>query len=106
MRHSKTTKTCLLLMFSLFSIGFSINQAKADVKINIGLGYPLGYVHHSPGYTVHYHAPRHHYQPQHRYYSRQHHHKSYRGHGSHKKYYQHAPRSHHRGHKHYHRYYR
>lgn len=103
MLHSKTTKTCILLMLSLLAIGFSINQAKADVKINIGLGYPLGYVHHSPGYTVHYHAPRHHYHPHHKHYSKhKHHHKSHRGHGSHKKYYRHNSRGHHHGHRHHH----
>jgi len=36
MANSKITKTSILLMFSLFIIGFSVNQARADVRINIG----------------------------------------------------------------------
>lgn len=103
MLHSKTTKTCILLMLSLLFIGLSVNQAKADVKINIGLGYPLGYVHHSPGYSVHYYAPKYHHHSNHKHYSKHKHHKSHHKHGHHKKHYHHNSRGHHRGHKHNHR---
>lgn len=115
MQNLKMTKTILLLMFSLFIVGFSINQARADVRINIGLGYPIGYVdHRHHGYIVHHHAPvysysRHHYHPPKKYYSkhRYHHPKSYRGHGHHRDYYRHDSRSyqHNYGHRH-NRYYR
>lgn len=115
MQNSKKTKTILLLMFSLFIVGFSINQAKADVRINIGLGYPIGYVDHlHNGYIVHHHAPRYNYNRQHyhqpkKYYSKNKHHhpKSYRGHGKHRDHYRYESRGNYRNYEHReHRYYR
>ena len=128
MSNSKVTKTSILLMFSLFIIGLSVNQARADVRINIGLGHPIGYVdqsHH--GYVVQHHAPRysynehnyhqpkkyyskhkHHYQQPKKYYSKyKHHPKSYRGHGKHRDHYRYESRGNYRNYEHReHRYYR
>jgi len=107
MSNSKITKTSVLLMFSLFIIGFSVNQARADVRINIGLGYPTGYVEHRhDGYIVQQHNPRysynrHHHQQPKKYYSKyKHHPKSYRGHGNHRDYYRYESRGNHRNYGH------
>jgi len=115
MLNSKMTKTLLLLIFSLFIVGFSVNQARADVRINIGLGYPIGYLdhrHHS--YIVQHHAPhysynRHHYHQPKKYYSKNNHHhkKSYRGHDKHHDHYRYESRGNHRDYGYRdHRYYR
>lgn len=128
MSNSKITRTSILLMFSLFIIGFSANQARADVRINIGLGYPTGYVdhrhhgyivqHHNPRYSYNrhqYHQPKkyyskhkHHYHQPKKYYSKHKHHpKSYRGHGKHRDHYRYESRGNHRNYEHReHRYYR
>lgn len=112
MQNSKTTKTILLLMFSLLIMSFSVNQARADVRINIGFGYPIGYVdHRHHGYIVHHHAPvysynRHHYHHPKKYYSKHkyHHPKAYRGHGKYRDHYRYDSRGYHRDYGH--RYYR
>ena len=121
MSNSKITKTSILLMFSLFIIGFSVNQAKADVRINIGLGYPTGYVdHRHHGYVVQHHAPRysynkHHYHQPKKYYSKHKHHyhqpkkyyskhkqhpKSYRDYGNHRDQYRYESRGNYRNYEH------
>ncbi|ASF49050.1 hypothetical protein [Methylophaga nitratireducenticrescens] len=117
MSNSKITRTSILLMFSLFIIGFSVNQARADVRINIGLGHPTGYVDHHHSYIVQQHASRYsysrhyHHQPkkhfskhrkhyiqQKKYYSNHKHHpeKTYRGKDKHRDHYRYECRKNHR----------
>lgn len=128
MKQSTMKKSLLMLTASLFFTGFTVNQARADVKINIGLGYPIGYIehrhhgyvvqHHAPRYSYHkyhYHQPKkiyskhkHHFHQQKKYYSNyKHHPKSYRGHGKNRDYYRYESRGNHRNYGYRdHRYYR
>lgn len=126
MAFSTTIKMTVMLFFSGLLIALSMNPAKADVRINIGFGYPAYYYDHRPSNVVqHYHtsrpANRHHYQPAKKYYSQpKHYNRSYSSYSAPRHY--HASRHHpkhygnSRSHKHYghsrghrsygHRYYR
>lgn len=65
MAHAKTLKISILLMVSVAMMALSAQQAKADVRINIGFGYPTHYYSsHLGGYVFHHHhrpIVRHHY---------------------------------------------
>lgn len=62
-------KTGIILLVSGMLMALSVNQAKADIDVHIGFGFPVfsgyhhGYSHqhHNHHYKKHYYKPKHHY---------------------------------------------